>query len=44
MIPCPESVDELDLDLGPIGLRYWNPGFLSMGGSHFTGTEKNVSA
>ena len=26
MIACPESVDSLDLDLGPTGLRYWNTG------------------
>ena len=26
MIACPESVDNLDLDLGPTGLRYWNTG------------------
>lgn len=43
MIACLDSVDELDLDMGLIGLRYWNTGFLAMVGSHFT-VRKNVSA
>lgn len=37
--PCPVTVDELDWDLGPIGLKCWNTGFLSMRGSYFTCTE-----
>lgn len=40
MTACPDSVDKMDLDLGPIGLRCWNTGFLAVGGSHFTCSER----